>query len=94
MMDTIFLQDGDGGLALSAGDVVADVEVEADVLAEFQDGIELVHLGQVVGVVVEADPDLVLVGKRGDAGGEDGGALGGDGAAGVSLIGVVVDSPL
>ena len=77
----VFLQHGNGRLALRAGDVVADVDVQPDVLAEFQDGVELVHLRQIVGVVVKTDPDLVLVRKRGDARGEDGIALGGHAGA-------------
>lgn len=68
----ILLQHGDRRFALRARDVVADVEVETDVLAEIEDGVERVHLRQVVRVVVEADPDLVLVRKRRHTRGEDG----------------------
>ena len=60
---------------------MADVEVQADVLTELEDRIVVFHLRQVVGVVVEADPDLVLVRKRCHTRGEDGVALGGHASA-------------
>ena len=43
---------------------MTDVGIDADVLAEIEEGIVRVYLRQVVRVVVKADPDLVLVGNR------------------------------
>ena len=57
----VFLEDRDWRLTLCAREVVTDVEIEADVLAEFEDGVRLVERGIVVGVVVKADPDFVLI---------------------------------
>src|SRR5688500_9520292 len=77
----ILLDHGDGGLAFGAREVVADVEVEADVLAELEDGVGAVDDGDIVRVVVEGDPDPVLVGEGGEAAREVLVALGGDGDA-------------
>ena len=56
----IVLKHGYRRLALRSGDVVADVEVEADVLAEIQDGVERVHLRQVFRVVLKPAQILCL----------------------------------
>src|SRR5688572_9019423 len=66
----VLLQDGNWGLSLCASEIMADIEIEADVLAEFENGVRFVQQRKVVGVIMKTDPDFVLIGKRRESFGE------------------------
>src|SRR5688572_13926000 len=77
----VLLQDGNWGLSLCASEIVANIEIEADVLAEFENGVRFVQQRKVVGVIVETDPDFVLIGEGRESFGESFVAFGGDAGA-------------
>ena len=78
---------------MRAGDVVADVEVERDVVADVHQRVELFDRRDVVRVIVERDVDLVLLGERRELLGQLVVALGGDrlAAEGLGDLEVEVD---
>src|SRR6185436_13135072 len=60
----IFFDDRNGRLALGSRHVVTDVEIEADVVPYLHERVNGLDRRNVVGVVMESNPDLVLVSKR------------------------------